>query len=97
MNPTRRGFLIRAAAVGGAVLGRGVSALLTGRSRAAYAATIHSGQNAVTHGPFLGHLTSTSAKVWARCSTPGIYRLTARGVGGDLVATAEAAPENDGA
>ena len=95
MNPTRRGFLIRTAAVGWAFLGRGVSALLPVGRQNSSTDSIHSGQSAVTHGPFLGHLTSTSAMVWARCSTPGIYRLTARGIGGDLVATAEAAPEND--
>ena len=71
MNPTRRGFLIRAAAVGSAVLGRGVSALLTGRSRVAYAATIHSGQNAVTHGPFLGHLTLSPGPFRVHAALPG--------------------------
>ena len=31
----------------------------------------------VTHGPFVGHVTSGSALVWARCSKPGQYRLSA--------------------
>ena len=84
MSPTRRGFFIRAAAVGGAALVRRVVATLTGRSTAAYAAavTTRSAQSAITHGPFVGHVTSTSANVWARCSTPGVYRLTARGSAG---------------
>ena len=99
MSPTRRGFLIRAAAVGGAALVRSVVATITGRSTAAYAAvgTTRSAQFVITHGPFVGHLTSTSAQVWARCSTPGVYRLTARGLDerDELVATAEATTEND--
>ena len=100
MIGTRRGFLIRAvAAGGGAALGRRVAAVLTGRSMTAYTApgTIPSAQSAITHGPFVGHLTSTSAAVWARCSTPGVYQLTADGIGGgeQLVATAETTPEND--
>ena len=99
MSPTRRGFFIRAAAVSGAALVRRVVATLTGRSTAAYAAvvTTRSAQSAITHGPFLGHLTSTSARVWARCSTPGVYRLTARGIAErrELATTAEATPEND--
>ena len=54
MSPTRKGFLIRAAAVGGAALVRRVVATLTGRSTAAYAAvvTTRSAQSAITHGPF---------------------------------------------
>lgn len=99
MNSTRRGFLIGAAGVGGAALGRRVAAVLTGRSMTAYAAlgTIRSAQSAITHGPFVGHLTSTSAMVWARCSTPGVYHLTAHGIGEreELIVTAEATPEND--
>ncbi len=99
MSPTRKGFLIRAAAVGGAALVRRVVATLTGRSTAAYTAvvTTRSAQSAITHGPFVGHLTSTSARVWARCSTPGVYRLTARRSAerDELVATVEATPEND--
>ena len=52
----------------------------------------------ITHGPFLGHLTSSRAKIWARCSKPGVYRLTAKGIGDHdaLVATtSEATLEND--
>ena len=54
-------------------------------------------QSAITHGPFVGHVTSTRAMIWARCSRPGVYSLTARGMGeaDELVATAEATPEND--
>ncbi len=99
MKSTRRGFLIGAAAVGGAALSRRVAAVLTGRSMTAYDAlgTIRSAQSAITHGPLVGHLTSTSAMVWARCSTLGVYHLTAHGIGEreELVATAEATPEND--
>ncbi len=88
-----------AAAGGAAALGRRVAAGLTGRSMSASTAwgTIASAQSAITHGPFVGHLTSTSAMVWARCSTPGFYHLTARGIGEleELGATAEATPEND--
>ena len=99
MSPTRKGFFIRAAAVGGAALVRRVVASLTGRSTAAYAAvgTTRSAQSVISHGPFVGHLTSTSAMVWARCSTPGVHRLTARRMGerDELVATAEATAAND--
>ena len=99
MSPTRRGFFIRAAAVSGVALVRRVVATLTGRSTAAYAAVVTTGstQSAITHGPFVGHVTTSSANVWARCSTPGVYRLTARGSAGrdELVATAQATPEND--
>ena len=97
MSPTRRAFFIGAA--GGAALVRRVVATLTGRSTAAYAAvaTTRTAQSAIAHGPFVGHVTSTSAMVWARCSTTGVYRLTARGSAerDELVATAEATPEND--
>ncbi len=90
---------MNAAVVGGAALGRRVAAVLPGRSMAAYAAlgTIPSAQAAITHGPFVGHLTATSAFVWARCSTPGVYHLTAHRLGEreGRVATAAASPEND--
>ena len=101
MSSTRRGFFIGAAAVSGAALGRRVTAVLSGGSMTAHAAlgTIRSAQSAITHGPFVGHLTSTSAMVWARCSTPGVHHLTAHGIGERLelvtVTTAEATPEND--
>ena len=100
MIGTRRGFLIGAAAAGGgATLGRRVAAILTRRSVTACGAweTIRSPQSTITHGPFVGHLSSTSATVWARCSTAGVYQLTADRIGGgeQLVATAEATPEND--
>ena len=86
MNSTRRGFLMGAAAVGsGAALGRRVAAALTGRSMGASAALgpIGSAQSAITHGPIVGHLTTTSATVWARCSMPGVYQLTAHGMAHD--------------
>ena len=87
------------AAAGGAAQGRRVVAAPTGRSMSADNAlgTRRSAQSAITHGPFVGHLTSTSAMVWARCSAPGVYQLAAQGIGGreELVATAEATPEND--
>lgn len=51
----------------------------------------------VTHGPFVGHLTSDSVMVWARCSTPGEYRLSARsGEGAEVQAAAESSVEHDG-
>ena len=88
-----------AAAAGGAALGRRVAAVLTGRSMSAYAAlrTTRSARSAISHGPFVGHLTSTSATLWAKCSTAGVYHLSAHGIGEreELVATAEAIPEND--
>jgi alkaline phosphatase D len=31
----------------------------------------------LTHGPFVGHTTPTSASVWARCAEPGEYELVA--------------------
>ena len=31
----------------------------------------------LTHGPFLGHTTDTTAKIWARCSSAGSYQLVA--------------------
>lgn len=34
--------------------------------------------NTLTHGPFLGHTTDTSAKIWARCSSADSYQLVAR-------------------
>ena len=99
MSPTRRGFLIRTTAVAGAALVRRVVATLTGRFTAAYAAlgTPRSAQSAITHGPFVGHLTPTTAMVWARCSRAGVYRLTARGISerAGLTATAEATADND--
>jgi alkaline phosphatase D len=99
MNSTRKGFLIRAAAVAGAGLVRRVLATLTGGSTAAYAAvpTARPALHSMTHGPFVGHVTSTTAMVWARCSAPGPYGLTARGNGGrdEVAATAEATPETD--
>ena len=51
----------------------------------------------LTHGPFIGHATPTSALVWARCSEPGEYQLTARSEGGHSVtAKARSTPLRDG-
>ena len=71
MNSTRRGFLIRGAAVGGAALVRRVVTALAGRSTAAYAVVggPRPTQFDITHGAFVGHLTSTTAMVWAKSST----------------------------
>ncbi len=53
-------------------------------------------ESALTHGPFLGDLTPSSARVWARCAEPGRYSLVARRAGAAPVATAaEAKAEND--
>ena len=95
-RPTRRSFLFRAAALGGAVLSQ-AAAFLTRRPTLREAATepSRSPQSVLTHGPFLGDVTPTSARVWARCEVPGSYRLVARGSWTELVATGEARPEND--
>ncbi|MGB0578584.1 MAG: alkaline phosphatase D family protein [Limisphaerales bacterium] len=51
----------------------------------------------VSEGPALGHLTSTSAMIWARCSHPGTYRLIARNETGlKAVAEVESSDEQDG-
>ena len=62
MNSTRRGFLIRGAAVGGAALVRRVLTALARRSTAAYAVVggMRPTRSAITHGPFVGHLTIKS-------------------------------------
>jgi alkaline phosphatase D len=74
-------------------------ATLTGRATAAYAVvrTTRPERYAITHGPFVGHVTTDTAIVWAKASAPGVYQLTARGVRerGELVATAEATAETD--
>lgn len=99
-DSSRRGFLIRAGAGVGALLGRSVAALLPAGSRKVHAdtATVGSGRSAITHGPFVGHLTSNSATIWARCASPGVYRLNARGRGtgsGLASSTMLATPCND--
>ena len=82
MTPTRRGFLLGSAAGGVSAMGRRIASALTGRSVAAYGATQTNrfAGSGLSHGPFVGDLTSTSARVWAKCSIPGHYRLTARGI-----------------
>ncbi|MBP85894.1 MAG: hypothetical protein CMJ64_04120 [Planctomycetaceae bacterium] len=54
-------------------------------------------KRSITHGPFVGHITSTSVMVWARCSKPGKYHLSARSDGGGEVQTeAQSSAEHDG-
>ena len=50
----------------------------------------------VSHGPFIGHVTSSSALVWARCPGPGEYRLTATHGRERHQATALSSREHDG-
>lgn len=53
-------------------------------------------QDAPTHGPFVGHVSPTTARVWARFSAPGTYTLripTTAGPG--FSATAEASTAHD--
>ncbi len=100
MTPTRRGFLMRTLFAAGAVVSRGVGALL-GRGAAAGAtaraavATGARGGAMLTHGPLLGHLTSDRVRVWARAAAPGAYQLAVIGARGEIVVTAEAAEERD--
>ena len=98
-RPTRRLFLIRTIAAGIAVLARRVAGVLTGRAYVSEAAAQEPTSvvpgTSVTHGPFLGHLTPSSVRVWARCSEPGRYSLVAQGPGAELVSVAEAKREND--
>jgi len=51
----------------------------------------------ITHGPFIGHLTSASALVWARSSQPGQYQLSAHtGNGHRVTAKANSTSKRDG-
>ena len=51
----------------------------------------------ITHGPFIGHLTSGSALVWARSSQPGQYQLSAHtGSGHRVTAKADSTTKRDG-
>lgn len=52
----------------------------------------------ITHGPFVGHTTSTAVSIWARTAAPGLYRLRIReeGLDASLVAEATADAEHDG-
>jgi alkaline phosphatase D len=97
---TRRGFLARALLAGAAVLQRRVASLLprwlTGGVTIRTVVTPGvEGSPGLTHGPLLGHLTPTSANVWARCSEPGAYVLAATGEGGEITAVADARAERD--
>ncbi len=102
-HPNRRRFLTRAGAFLGAVFSGRLWTRLTGRSRAAHAATHPAGRSgepgagraALTHGPVLGHVTPDEARVWARCSTPGVHTLTLRGASTSRTAVATASPDDD--
>ena len=52
----------------------------------------------ISHGPLLGHLTPTTALVWARCTVPGRYQLSARssGPGAAVRVDAQAERAHDG-
>ena len=51
----------------------------------------------ITHGPFIGHVTSGSAMVWARSSEPGQYQLSAHtGNGHRVTATSDSTAKRDG-
>jgi len=97
MAPTRRRFLLSATAAGAASLVGRVVRVLKGGPAAAGVASAQSPLShiAVTHGPFVGHLTVTTAFVWAKCARPGDYRLLVRGVedGREFTANAEATAE----
>ncbi len=98
-GPTRRLFVVRTVAAGVVALVHRFAGVLTGRPYvpAASAEEATSGVSAasLTHGPFLGHLTPSSVRVWARCAEPGPYDLVAQGGVAQLVSVAEAKTEND--
>ena len=49
----------------------------------------------IQQGPFIGHVTEDTAKVWARASSEGVYTLIVRDAEGTLTRThAEALPKN---
>ena len=105
MSPTRRGFVLGSLVAGGTALFRRVSATLTPSSatRSAKASTMVSSrsgavtQTGLTHGPFLGDLTTSGVKVWARFSEAGSYRLFGRGSdsAAGFESTAEATLDNN--
>jgi alkaline phosphatase D len=99
MTPTRRGFLFGTVAASISAAGRRAAGLLAGKPLVAVRAdeTTDAAQLSLTLGPFLGDLTATSVRVWAKCTTPGSYLLTVRGVDGQETfgTTAEATAEND--
>lgn len=99
---TRRSFLLRALAAGTAAVAQRLAAMLTGRPLVSRVAAQQpqppdpASQSGLTHGPLLGDVTPSSARVWARCAEPGRYTLVARRAGAAPVATAsEAKLEND--
>ena len=50
----------------------------------------------ISHGPFIGHVTSSSALIWARCPEPGEYMLTATSGRERHQGRAISSPERDG-
>lgn len=101
LGSTRRGFLARAAAGAVATFVHRLADRLWGRPVPLEVAGQQilgpPLQSPLTHGPFVGHLTPSSAKIWARFREPGEYRLIARGPSGEHAASAEAGSEADGA
>ena len=96
MTPTRKSFLLSTLSGGATILARRTRALLAGLPFLPKpAAAALGGQPVLTHGPFLGNVTSAEAKVWARLGVPGIYRLVVQDSRTQFETTAEARPEND--
>lgn len=52
-------------------------------------------EGALTHGPLVGHVDSTSARIWARASAPGEYGLVVRNPRGEEVGTFHARAEQE--
>jgi len=99
LDSTRRRFLVRASALLGALWARGAALLLPARPHAALPSVGASGarEAALTHGPFIGHVSTEDAMVWARCSAPGAYRLVCRGGGAsEAIAVSTATAHEDG-
>ncbi len=100
-NATRRGFLARAVAGATAVSVHRLADRLLGRPAPLEAAGQQIAgrrlQTPLTHGPFIGHLTPSSARIWARFREPGEYRLIARGPAGEHATSVQAGPGTDGA
>ena len=100
-DSTRRGFLARAVAGATAVSVHRLADRLLGRPTPLEAAGQPTAgrrlQTPLTHGPFIGHLTPSSARIWARFREPGEYRLIARGPAGEHITSVQAGPRTDGA
>lgn len=99
-DATRRGFLVRASGLVGALWARGAAVLLprTSKGERAAGADLRASAPTLTHGVFLGHVTDRSAQVWARCSDPGSYLLVCREPGSTeplARATELARPDDD--